>query len=86
MHVAQEHDVRLAVRLRQLGSKALEDVQVGKERLAVVQVVAVLTAPAERLAARALEALQVDAATAEYLQLLLAKVFADDLNQVHARE
>ena len=86
VHVAQKDDVGLLVGRGQLGLEALEDVELGEQRLAAIEVQAVLAAPAERLAFGVLNTLQVDASTTEQLELFLAEVFADDGDQVDVGE
>ena len=86
VHVAQEDDVGLLVGRGQVRLEAFEDVELGEQRLAAVQVQAVLAAPAERLAFGVGDTLQVDAPTFEELQLLVAEVFADDGDQVDIGE
>ena len=61
-----------------MGCEALEHAELGLERLARVQVPAVLAAPEEGLAAGdALDVGDVDLAVAQHLQLGLAEVVAD---------
>ena len=66
--------------------EALEDVELGEQRLAAIEVQAVLAAPAERLAFGVGNTLQVDTPTAEQLQLFLAEVLADHGDQVDVGE
>src|SRR5206468_13097247 len=68
------------------GLEALEDVQVCKKRVAAGQVVTVFAAPAEGLAARVLEALEVDPPAGEDLHVLLVEVLADNGDQVDVGE
>ena len=86
VHIAEEDDVRLLVGIGQHGLEVLEDVQLGEERLAAVEVVAVLATPAEGLAVGALDSLQVDAPAREELHVLLAEVFTDDGDEVYVGE
>src|SRR5439155_4616389 len=86
VHVAEEDDVGLSVGVRQDGLEPFEYVEVGEERLAAVQVVAVLAAPAERLAPRVLEALEVDPPAGEDLHVLFVEVLADNGDEVNIGE
>ena len=78
LDVRQEQHVAGARALGQLRLEALEHAQLRVERLARVQVPAVLAAPEERLAAGdALDVGDVDAALAHHVELGLAEVLAD---------
>ena len=69
------------------GSNPLEDVQLRIERLAVVEVPAVLAGPEERLAAgHVLDVVGVDAARAQHGVLVLAEVVADGTDDVDGVE
>ena len=69
------------------GCKALEHAELRVERLARVQVPAVLAAPEERLAAGdALDVGDVHAALAHHLELSLAEVLADRPDDAHLVE
>jgi hypothetical protein len=84
--VAQEEHIRLPVVGRDLGAELLEDVELGEERGPVIQVVAVLAAPAEGPALCALQASQVDAPTLEDLQILLSEVLSNNRDDTHVGE
>ncbi len=74
----EEQDVARAGGVGQLRIEALEHAELGVERLAGVQVPAVLAVPEERAATGdALDRLDVDAAAAHHLELLLAEVVPD---------
>ena len=64
----------------------LEHVQVRVDRLAAVQVEAVLPFPAERLAGHLLQPGEIDPAPAEYLLDVRAEVLADDGDDAHLGE
>src|ERR1019366_9405007 len=71
----------------ELGREALEDPQLGVERLAGVQIPAVLAVPEERLAAGdALDVRDVHAAAAHASEPLLAEVLADRPHHAHVLE
>ena len=86
MHIPEEDDVRLSVGVRQDGLEPFEYVEVGEERLAAVEVVAVLAPPAEGPAARVLEALEVDPPAGEDLHVLFVEVLADNGDEVNIGE
>src|SRR5581483_7411218 len=78
LDVGQEQHVASTRALGQLRREALEHAELSVERLARVEVPAVLATPEEGLAARhALDVGDVHAAVAHDLQLALAEVLAD---------
>ena len=64
----------------------MENIQVGEVGLRLVQVIAIGTTPAERLALRPLQATSVDVVLAEDLLLLSAEVFSDHGHDSHLCE
>ncbi len=87
LDVRQEQHVARARAVRELGLKALEHPQLRVERLARVQVPAVLASPEERPSAgHALDVRDVHAAAAHHLELLLAEVVAHGPDDAHIRE
>ena len=85
--VGQEQDVRRGRLRRQLGLEGLEDVEVGPQRLADVDVALVAARPEERLAARdVLDVVRVDAAVVHDLELRVAEVITDRTDDARAGE
>ena len=87
LDVREEQHVARARRVGQLRLEVLEDVEVGRDRLARVEVVAVLAAPEEGLAARdALDVVGHGAARAEDVHRLLVEVVAHGTDDPHLVE
>ena len=84
--VAQENVLGFPVSLGKPRVKRLEDVQVRRQRLGLVQIVVVASLPAERLAGRLLQPLKVNIAGAQKVEVRLRKVFADHRDQPDGRE
>ncbi|MNX84360.1 hypothetical protein D3C86_1161530 [compost metagenome] len=84
--VTQEEVLALGVGLGELGLEVREDVQVRHEGVRRVEVLIVEPLPAEGLALDPLQALDVDAAAAEQLDVLFGEVGADNAHEVDGRE
>ena len=84
--VAEEDELRVAVAGGDLRLEELEDVEVGADRVAGVEVERVLALPVEGLPVHPLEALEVDGPAAERGELLLPEVVADDPDEVDRTE
>ncbi len=83
--VAEEHDRRTPKRFRDLRLEAGEHVELRVERRPASEVGIVATCPAKRLSARALDALDGDAARLQLRQRLLGKVVPDDGDETRLR-
>ena len=70
----------------QRGLEALEDVQLGIERLCRIQVLDVATGPAERCTRSGLKASQVDTVGAHELYVLVSEIIANDRDDAHVGE
>ena len=78
LDVAQEDDIRGLRRVRELGLEVAEDVELGVVGVRDVEVVLVVAAPEEGLAALdVLDVARLDAASMQHLELVLAEVVAD---------
>src|SRR5207249_7982748 len=86
VHVTEEDDVCLSIRVGQAGLELLEHIEVGEERLAAVEVVAILAAPAKGLAASVLDALEVNPPALKHPHVLLVEVLADNGDEVDVGE
>src|SRR2546428_6898057 len=78
VHVTEEDDVCLSIRVGQAGLELLEHIEVGEERLAAVEVVAILAAPAKGLAASVLDALEVNPPALKHHNVMIVEVLADN--------
>ena len=87
LDVGQEEDVAVLGGRRELGLEVLEDVEVGAQRRALVEVVVVLARPEERLAARdVLDVVGDGAARAQDGELVGAEVVPDGADGAHLVE
>ena len=85
--VGEEEELALAIVLRQDGIELGHDVQVQAERLAVVHVRQIATAPAEGLAAgNDLQAGRVDRSFPQHCQVFRRPIFADHARQADRSE
>ena len=76
--VAEQHELRVAVGIADLGLERGEHAELGVERLARREIGRVLADPVERLALRALDARHIDAELDELVEVPLREVVADD--------
>ena len=84
--VPEEHVARVLVGGGDLGLEELEDVEIGTNGVAGVEVVGVLPLPVESEAVRPLEAGGVDGAAREGGELLLSEIAPHHPHQVHGAE
>src|SRR5262249_31436481 len=86
INVAQKDILRVAIGIGQIGDEAREDVQMELDGVAHVQIFVVTPAPVKSVAAFPLEALKVNAAAAEQIEIFIGKILADDADDSHGRK
>ena len=84
--VRQQDEIGLAIRLRQVRSKMLEDIQRHRARLARVHVPGIFARPAESFPGHALHAFRVDLARFPEVEFRRRKIVADDADEFHRRK
>src|SRR5262249_10535226 len=84
--VGEEYVRRLAEFLRELGIKVSEDVELGDQRFALIEMLRILSCPEEALAGRALKAERVYFAAAEDGFVFFGEVVTGNADEIHVRE
>ena len=86
LDVAEEEPIGLAIALGKLRLEVLEDVQIGADGLARIEIGGVLSLPVEGFPGRVFEPLQIDPPALESTHLLRTEVVAHDSHHVDVRE
>src|SRR6266516_1076294 len=86
VHRVHADDALRGYLVEQAELELLEHIEVGEERLAAVEVVAILAAPAKGLAASVLDALEVNPPALKHPHVLLVEVLADNGDEVDVGE
>src|SRR5262249_35104225 len=84
--IGQEHELRIAVFFREFRLEVCEDIQLRRQRHALVQVLRIAARPEERFPRGALQTLDVNRAPAKNLSINLREVVANDAHEIHAGE